>query len=152
MYKAITIIFLACFLVYLPFSRVPDVFDSVRTDGVAFEKLDSASQTNKIFIRYATLGKKEFSFDPSYLFTKYKVGEKVPVIYEESKPSIASVDRIWGYWISWKEILSCVVIYFLLFQLSLAMTNNPVPESVEERERYENRANKKRTKYDGNTF
>lgn len=152
MYKSATIIFLACFLVYLPFSRTPDAFDKVNTDGIAIDHLDSVSNTNKVFIQYISKDKKTHFFDPSYLFLRYKVGEKVPVIYEESNPDKAAVDRVWGYWVSWKEILSCIVIYFLLLQLSLAMTKNPAPESEKEQEAYHNRPYKKRTKYDGNTF
>lgn len=151
MYKAITIIFIACFLVYLPFSRIPDVFDSVKADGVAIQKLDSATQKEKVFIQYTSNEKKTYTFDPSYVFLQYKVGEKVPVIYEESNPEKAAVDRVWGYWICWKELLGSLVIYFLLFQLSLAMVKNPVPESKEEQEAY-SRSKRKRPKYDGNTF
>ncbi|WP_447642264.1 MULTISPECIES: DUF3592 domain-containing protein [Chitinophagaceae] len=152
MYKSITIIFIACFLVYLPFSRTPDVFDSVKTEGVGVDQLDSISGKQKVFIQYTTNDKKTYTFDPSYLFLQYKVGEKVPVLYEESHPQKAAVDRIWGYWVSWKEILSSLVIYFLLFQLSLAMVKNPAPESEKEQEEYNNRPYKKRSKYDGNTF
>lgn len=151
-YKAITIIFLTCFFVYLPFSRTPDVFDSVKTDGIVVSHLDSVTQKEKVMVQFASNDKKVHYFDPSYLFTKYNVGEKVVVRYEESKPSKAAVDRVWGYWASWKEILGCVVIYFLLFQLSLTMVKNPAPESEEEQRRYNNRAYKKRPKYDGNTF
>ncbi|PZP42296.1 MAG: hypothetical protein DI598_17090 [Pseudopedobacter saltans] len=139
-------------MVYLPFSRIPDVFDSVKADGVVVNHLDSISGKNKPFVQYTSNDKKVHFFDPSYLFLQYKEGEKVAVIYEESHPDKAAVDRIWGYWVSWKEILSCVVIYFLLFQLSLAMTKNPAPESEKEQEEYNNRPYKKRTKYNGNTF
>ncbi|MFT4204234.1 MAG: DUF3592 domain-containing protein [Chitinophagaceae bacterium] len=152
MYKAITIIFIACFLLYLPFSRTPDVFDSIKTQGVVVNLLDSATRQPKALVRYTANDKKVYTFDPSYLFLHYETGEKVPVRYEESHPQKAAVGRVWGYWLSWKELLSCVVIYVLLFQLSLTMVKNPAPESEKEQDRYDNRLYKKRPKYDGNTF
>lgn len=152
MYKAITIIFVTCFLLYLPFSRIPDAFDSVKADGIGVNMLDSATHSQKVFIQYTTNDKKVFNFDPSYLFLKYGVGEKVTVIYEESHPKKAAVAHVWGYWVRWQEILSCIVIYFLLFQLSLTMVKNPAPESVKEQEEYNNRPYKKRSKYGSNTF
>ena len=150
MYKAITILFIACFLVYLPFSRTPDVFDSVKTEGIGVGRLDPASGKPQVFIRYTVSDRKNYTFDPSYLFLQYKVGEKVPVLYEESHPQKAAVDRVWGYWVSWKEILSSLLVYFLLFQLSLAMVKNPAPETEKEQEEYANRP--KGPKYNGNTF
>lgn len=152
MYKTVLILFLVCFACYLPFSRRPDFVDGKYTDGVVVDSLDVKTNQHFPRVKYVYSLHQYQTFDPAYVLNKYTTGQKVKVIYEDAHPEKASVYRMWGYWVRWKEILACVVIYILLLQLSIAITSNPSQERLDDIEREEKEPKIRKPRYDGNTF
>ena len=55
MIKSAIILFLTCFLLYLPFSRVPDYFDSETAPGIIIKK--GRGPSTKIMAVYSEYGK-----------------------------------------------------------------------------------------------
>jgi hypothetical protein len=82
--------------------------------------------------------------DARYFLRDLKNGDRVEVIYETDKPEKAVVYMFWGYWISWGELIATVLIYLALFQVAIAVTKNPTPESLIEQLEFKP---EKKTKY-----
>ena len=79
--------------------------------------------------RYST-GLKNYAIDARYVFREWKEGDKTEIIYETGSPATAAVYAFWGYWITWGELIGSVVLILALFQVAVALTNNPTPEAV----------------------
>lgn len=79
--------------------------------------------------RYNT-GLKNYAIDARYVFREWKEGDKTEIIYETGTPAKAAVYLFWGYWITWGELVGSVVLILALFQVAVALTNNPTPEAV----------------------
>ena len=96
---------------------------------------DSATNKLQPFATYR-LNKKNYAVSANYLFRSYKEGEPVTVIYETSQPEKGAVYNWWGYWITWGETLFSIVLAVLFYQVAIAITKNPSPESLVEQLEY----------------
>lgn len=147
MNKFLFIFFIVIFGTFVLFSRHPDYFDGQRTPAVIHFLRDSASQKIVPKAIFTLNGKDSFAVNAAYLFRHFTDGEHVSVIYENADPQNAAVYSFWGYWITWKELLGCLVGYFVLFQAALAITSNPSQESIQELEDYAKKPKVKKRRY-----
>ena len=97
MLKSAIILFVVCYLLYLPFSRQPDYFDS-----------DTAPATIKlkeghIVAEYSEYGK-YYSIKVDSMTYHNKIGTRVVVIYELREPAHAKNNQAWGYSIIPEEL------------------------------------------------
>ncbi len=106
-------------------------------------KLDSIS--NKVVPKAVySIGVNQYSVNAFYPLINYNDNEKVEVIVEHEHPNRAVVYRFWGYWITWGELLTSIVLAILLFQIAVSITKNPTPEALLEQISYQP---EKKTKY-----
>lgn len=120
MLRLLILIYVVCFGCYVLFTREPDYFDGELCHGIAKENG---------YIEY-TVGKSTYTINASYVFLKINKGQSYPIIYNASKPKLASLNYWWGYWVRWQELLISAVVLALLFFLSASITQNPTPEAV----------------------
>ncbi len=144
MYKFIFILYIVIFSSYVLFSRQPDYFDGEFAPAAIHFTKDSISQ-KLLPMAYFSVGVTRFTINTDYLFRRFKEGEKVEVIYESSNPKKAVVYLFWGYWITWGEIVASIILWLVLFQVAVGITQNPTPEAlIEQLESIP----EKKTKYD----
>ena len=125
MIKSVLILFICCFLSYLPFSRTPDYFDSVTTPALIEARKGSV---NAIF---QEAGKQyQVVLDPSIY--QSKIGSRIEIRYELSAPQHAKINQVIGYWLEPKEILGAVCILIVLLIAAYATTHRPDAESLKE--------------------
>ena len=74
MIKSAILLFLTCFLLYLPFSRVPDYFDSETAPGIIIKQ--EAGPRTKIMAVYSEYGK-EYKLELDSAQYGSKIGETV---------------------------------------------------------------------------
>lgn len=91
-----------------------------------------------------SIGLNQYRVNASYPLINYYANERVEVIVEHEHPSRAVVYRFWGYWITWGELLTSIVMAILLFQVAASITKNPTPEALLEQMSYHP---EKKTKY-----
>ena len=119
------ILFIACFLVYLPFSRTPDYFDSDITPALIERKNDH------IYAVFKESGKLyQVSLDQSAY--QAAIGSRIEIRYELSAPQHAKVNQIIGYWIEPKEFIGAFSILIVLLIAAYATTHRPDPVSLKE--------------------
>ena len=125
MIKSAIILFISCFLVYLPFSRQPDYFDSEITPAVIKMKGDSlvAEYSEYGKPHYLLLNKKEYAS---------KIGGRVEVIYELSAPEHVKINKVLGYWVLPNEIAWAFGIFAVLLGVAYATTHRPHPDALKE--------------------
>ena len=128
MNKTVVIIYLVVFSTYIFFTRQPDWFDSERTDAVIHIAKDSTG-SNAPFAFYSS-GKLNLKTDARYLFRDLSEGDKCTVIYNTESPQKAAVYGLWGYWLTWQELIASIVLVVVLFQIAKAITRNPTPEGL----------------------
>lgn len=125
MIKSVLILFLACFICYLPFSRTPDYFDSDITPALIEAKNGS------IFAVFQESGKKyQVVLDPSVY--QSKIGSRIEIRYELSAPQHAKLNQVIGYWLEPKEILAALLILIVLLIAAYATTHRPDAASLKE--------------------
>lgn len=125
MIKSVLILFIACFLTYLPFSRTPDYFDSDTTPALIEAKGDS------LFAIFKEAGKVyRISIDPKDFQTR--IGSRIEIRYELSAPEHAKVNQLIGYWLVPKELLGALSILIVLLIAAYATTHRPDPASLKE--------------------
>ena len=125
MIKSVLILFIACFLVYLPFSRTPDYFDSVTTPALI------VANTAGISAVFQEDGKQyEVALDPAIY--QSKIGSRIEIRYELSAPEYAKLNQAMGYWLEPKEILGAVCILMVLLIAAYATTHRPDAASLKE--------------------
>jgi len=129
MIKSAVILFLTCFLLYLPFSRVPDYFDS-ETAPATIVKESSVSGV-KIMAVYSEYGK-EYKLELNNAEYASKIGQKLVVIYELSDPRKAAVSRLWGYWLIPIELAWSFGVFAVLLGIAYATTHRPHPSAIAE--------------------
>lgn len=125
MIKSVLILFIACFLVYLPFSRTPDYFDSVTTPALI------VANTAGVSAVFQEDGKQyEVALDPAIY--QSKIGSRIEIRYELSAPEYAKLNQAMGYWLEPKEILGAVCILMVLLIAAYATTHRPDAASLKE--------------------
>lgn len=137
------ILYLIIFGCYILWSRQPDYFDGEMYPATIQMQMDSISKKVVPKAIYS-IGVNQYSVNASYPLINYKTNERVEVIVEHEHPSRAVVYRFWGYWITWGELLTSIVIAVLLFQVAVSITKNPTPDSLLEQLSYQP---EKKTKY-----
>lgn len=136
MLKSSLILFLTCFLLYLPFSREPDYFDSETAPAMIVQEGDS------IVAQYNEFGKPyHIALDKGVYRTK--IGNKIEVIYELSHPEKAAVNKLWGYWLIPIELAWSFGIFSVLLGIAFATTHRPHPSAIEEQLKSEDAPKKK---------
>ncbi len=70
--------------------------------------------------------------DARYVLREWKNGDKAEVIYETDNPAQGAVYTFWGYWLTWGELAGSMIVLLILFQVAVAITKNPTPESLME--------------------
>lgn len=119
------ILFIACFLAYLPFSRTPDYFDSDITPALIERKND------RIYAVFNESGKTyRVPLDNSAYQTA--IGSRIEIRYELSAPQHAKVNQIIGYWVEPKEFIGAFSILIVLLIAAYATTHRPDPASLKE--------------------
>jgi len=112
-------------MVYLPFSRTPDYFDSDITPALIESKGDS------VFAIFKEAGKSyQIGLDPSIY--QSKIGSRIEIRYELSAPQHAKLNQAFGYWLEPKELLGAVCILIVLLIAAYATTNRPDAASLKE--------------------
>lgn len=136
------ILYFVCFGCYTLYTRTPDYFDGETSPATIHFRHDSASNQNIPKAVFSLVGT-EYAVDARYVFRDFQEGERVEVIYEKEDPSKAAVYTVWGYWIRWQELLGSMAALFVLFQVAVAITNNPTPEAVIEQMEYKEEKKKR---------
>jgi hypothetical protein len=123
--KSVLILFIACFICYLPFSRTPDYFDSditpalieVRNSGVVAVFQESG---------------KQYQVALDSLIYQSKIGSRIEIRYELSAPQHAKLNQVIGYWLEPKEVLGAFFILIVLLIAAYATTHRPDAASLKE--------------------
>jgi hypothetical protein len=112
-------------MVYLPFSRTPDYFDSDVTPALIEAKSDSVfavfKESGKIY--RVQLDQKRF---------QSSIGSRIEIRYELSAPEHAKVNQIIGYWLEPKELIGAILILLVLLIAAYATTHQPDAVSLKE--------------------
>jgi hypothetical protein len=109
-------------------------------------QLAKDSSTNSFIPKaFYSIGADQYSVDARYPLLSYRSGESVEIIVEHEHPEKASVYRFWGYWITWGELLTSVIMAVLLYQIAVSITSNPSADALHEQLSYKE---EKKTKYD----
>jgi hypothetical protein len=112
-------------MVYLPFSRTPDYFDSDITPALIESKGDS------VFAVFKEAGKSyQIALDPSIY--QSKIGSRIEIRYELSTPQHAKLNQALGYWLEPKELLGAFCILIVLLIAAYATTHRPDAASLKE--------------------
>ena len=140
MIKSAIILFLTCFLLYLPFSRVPDYFDSETAPGIIIK--EDAGPGTKIMALYSEYGK-DYKIELDSAEYASKIGKKLEVIYELSDPQKAVVNKFWGYWLIPIELAWSFGGFAALLAIAYATTHKPDPSAIAEQLKGEETPKKK---------
>lgn len=124
------------------FTRQPDYFDGEKVPATIQQIQDTASG-KMMFKAVFNTGTKVYNIDPYYVFRNLNEGEKLTVIYETGSPEKGAVYSAWGYWITWGELVMSMILCVVLFQVAVAVTNNPSPEALAEQVNYKEEKKKK---------
>jgi hypothetical protein len=123
--KSVLLLFIACFICYLPFSRTPDYFDSDITPALIEIK------NGDVFAVFQEAGKQyQVALDP--LIYQSKIGSRIEIRYELSAPQHAKLNQVIGYWLEPKEVLGAVLILIVLLIAAYATTHRPDAASLKE--------------------
>ena len=140
MIKSALLLFLTCFLLCLPFSRVPDYFDSEMAPGIIIKQ--EAGPRTKIMAVYSEYGK-EYKLELDSVQYASKIGEKVELIYALSDPQKAVVSKFWGYWLIPIELAWSFGGFAALLAIAYATTHKPHPSAIAEQLKGEEAPKKK---------
>ena len=146
MLRFLFIFFIVVFGLYVLFSRKPDFFDGVTTTATIHYMKDSTQKIQPYAV-FSLDGKDTFRANASYLFRSFKENETATVIYENANPQNAAIYSWWGYWVTWKELLACIIGYIVLFQAAKSIVSNPSPEAMKELEEYEKKPKIRKSRY-----
>jgi hypothetical protein len=123
--KSVLILFIACFICYLPFSRTPDYFDSDITPALI------EARNGGIFAVFQEAGKQyQVALDSSIY--QSKIGTRIEIRYELSAPQHAKLNQVIGYWLEPKEVLGAFFILIVLLIAAYATTHRPDAASLKE--------------------
>lgn len=136
MFKSAIILFVVCFLLYLPFSRQPDYFDSDKAPATIKLK------DGHIVAEYSEYGKYYFIQVDSMTYYN-RIGARVEVIYELREPAHAKINQAWGYWIIPVELAWSFGAFVVLLGVAYATTHRPHPNAIAEQLKGTNAPKKK---------
>lgn len=128
MNKTVVIVYIVIFATYILFTRTPDYFDSASIHATVHYAKDSTGTT--IPFAFYKPNNQDLKTDARYLFRDYQDGEECTVRYAVDQPQKAAVYSVWGYWITWQEMMGSIVLAVILFQIAKAVTSNPTPEGL----------------------
>lgn len=129
MVKNVVILFLVIYPLYVLFSRQPDYFDGEYSRAIIHYAVDSANG-QKVPIADYSIKRHNYRIQAGYPFASFAEGDTVKIIYETAYPENASVYRVWGYWIRWKELFSILLLFVFMYLLAVSITSHPTPESL----------------------
>jgi hypothetical protein len=129
MIKSSIILFVTCYLLYLPFSREPDYFDSETAPATIVTQGDS------VFALYSEFGK-TFSLKLDKHVYASKIGQKTEVRYELRNPEKAAINQAWGYWFIANEMAWAFGVFAILLGAAFATTHKPHPDALAEQLSY----------------
>ena len=129
MIKSSIILFITCYLLYLPFSREPDYIDSETAPASIVMQGDS------VVALYNEFGKPYVLKLNKELYAS-KIGQQTEVIYELSHPEKAAINNVWGYWLIGKELAWSFGIFAVLLGVAFATTHKPHPDALAEQLNY----------------
>lgn len=136
MIKSAIILFFSLLLVYLPFSRTPDYFDSELTPALIEKRgediVANFQEDGKIYS--LSLSKEKF---------KNQIGQRVEIRYELNQPEHAVINQAWGYWLLPGELAFAAGIFIVLLGVAYATTHRPDPDSLKEQMDYKKEHNGK---------
>ncbi len=112
-------------MVYLPFSRTPDYFDSEVTPALIEAKSDS------VFAVFKESGK-TYRVQLDQKRFQSNIGSRIEIRYELSAPEHAKVNQIIGYWLEPKELIGAILILLVLLIAAYATTHQPDAASLKE--------------------
>jgi len=112
-------------MVYLPFSRTPDYFDSDITPALIEAKSDS------VFAVFKESGK-TYRVQLDQKRFQSSIGSRIEIRYELSVPEHAKVNQIIGYWLEPKELIGAILILLVLLIAAYATTHQPDAASLKE--------------------
>jgi hypothetical protein len=127
--RGVVFLFLSCLFFYILFTRQPDYWDGEFSPAIIVSVKDSASKQSVLMAQYYH-GTQRYLAPADYPFARYKPNQRLTVIYETNNPSKGAIYRVWGYWLQWGELLFSVVGIILLYQVAVAITQNPTPEAL----------------------
>ena len=136
MLKSSIILFVVCFLLYLPFSRQPDYFDSDTAPAIIKLK------EGHIVAEYSEYGKL-YTIQVDSLTYHSRIGARVEVIYELREPAHAKINQAWGYWIIPEELAWSFGAFVVLLSVAYATTHRPHPNAIAEQLKGTNAPKKK---------
>ena len=136
MLKSSIILFVVCFLLYLPFSRQPDYFDSDTAPAIIKLK------EGHIVAEYSEYGKL-YTIQVDSLTYHSRIGARVEVIYELREPAHAKINQAWGYWIIPEELAWSFGAFLVLLGVAYATTHRPHPNAIAEQLKGTNAPKKK---------
>jgi hypothetical protein len=125
MLKLLLSLYFTCYFCYIFYTRVPDYFDGETV--MATIKIDG--KTNKALANYI-VASKQYEINADYPLRKFKDEEKVELIYNPSKPEMAAIYSLWGYWFTWGELIMSVVLLLGLYKLATSITQNPTEQAI----------------------
>jgi hypothetical protein len=134
--KSAIILFVVCFLLYLPFSRQPDYFDSETAPAII--KLNLGI----LVAEYSEYGK-YYSIKVDSIKYHNRIGDRVQVIYELREPAHASIYNPWGYWFIPVELAWSIGIFTVLLGVAYATTHRPHPNAIAEQLKVDDAPKKK---------
>ena len=136
MLKSSIILFVVSFLLYLPFSRQPDYFDSDTAPAIIKLK------EGHIVAEYSEYGKL-YIIQVDSLTYHSRIGARVEVIYELREPAHAKINQAWGYWIIPEELAWSFGAFVVLLGVAYATTHRPHPNAIAEQLKGTNAPKKK---------
>jgi len=143
MYKPVIILYLVCFGFYLLFCRQPDYLDGQFSPATIHFRVDSATNNLHPYAHY-TYGVKKYLVSAAYPLRFLQENQKVTVIYETNNPTKGAVYAVWGYWLQIGELLFSIIGILFFYQIAVAITQNPSPESLIEQLETKNPAKKRK--------
>lgn len=112
-------------MLYMPFSRQPDFFDSETASAIIQLKKGKLVATYLVNGQYYYL-----SLDAKTYH--HRIGERVQVIYALGKPLQVKMNKTWGYWLIPAELVGSFSVFFILLAAAFATTYRPHPKSMEQ--------------------
>ncbi len=114
---------LVYFLIFLPFTREPDIFNSEKSKGlvtsIEIHKFGSGKRSqmhiNPVVHYFVDSVEHTFYADESTNYLGiYQKGDTVSMIYEKGNPHNATINGIIGYWINYTELVIAMLILSLI--------------------------------------